>query len=171
VADQEDIEVSDELKSMRTLTEEAARHGKRISALQADGKLRDVMAEELSSTIFPLVVELGEAQLNHAAFLEDWMGALEEEIAEGGSDGDEGPDISLEEVSVLEFNNARYREFVLGTKNAPEVPEHMLQAMLELEVKLNEGEKIVAKLRSYLESEDADEEEDGDGDVSDEAGE
>lgn len=153
---QEDIEASEELQEFRDLTLEIEQHEKRISGLQKEGVLKDVIADEISATVMPLFSDLAKAQLKHQAMMEDWVTELEEDVEAGPQTG---VDLTKEEIETLEFNNARYRELILGTMNAPEVPAELKQAMLELEVKLSAGDKIVRKLREYVEAEEEDSEE------------
>jgi hypothetical protein len=156
---QEEPEVSDELRELKGLTDEVSEHTKRIATLNTEGKLADVLADEIASTVMPLFDEFASAKLKHAAMVEDWLNDLDDEVENGGG-GDEGPELSKEDMGVLMFNTARYREFIQGAKSTPDAPAELLQAMLELEVKLNEGEKILKRLNEYVEAQEEDEGED-----------
>lgn len=160
---QEVLEVSDELRDLKGINVEISQHTKRILALKSEGKLSAVIGDEIASTVLPLLVDLSLAALKHAALVEDWIQDLEVDIA----DGPGGPDLDLtqEDIDLLLFNNARYRDFILGAKDAAqETSPDVVKAMLELESKLNAGDKIIQRLNEYVEAQEEDAESDVDDD-------
>lgn len=156
---QEEPEVSDELRELKNVTDEVAQHTARISkAHRSSGGLNSVaLTSEFVSTLLPLLEDLSKAQLNHAAFMEDWLSGVEEDVADGGN----APDLSTEEIDLFKFLLARLRDFLQGVlSQAADAPPEVRAGFLEIEVKLNIGEKILERLTS-----DEEEEEDSEGDL------
>lgn len=155
---QEEPEVSDELKELKSLSAEMEQHSTRLAVLQAKGALTDKMvAAEIASTVMPLLADLAKAQLNHGAFMEDWIASIEEE---GGGNA---PDLSDEEIELFGFLLARLREFVQSMKAAPDMPPEARQGFLEIEVKLGIGDKILERLTADEEEESGETDEDAEG--------
>lgn len=157
---EEEIEVSDELKSLKEVSQEIAQHTKRLAALQDKGVLGEVLGVELASTVLPLLSDLAKAQLLHAAFMEDWLTGVDEAVEDGGQE----PDLTDEEINILQFLLARLRDFLQGAMSASaDAPPLLKQGFLEIEVKLNKGEKILARLVEDGEEEDEEGDTDEDG--------
>lgn len=165
---QEEPEVSDELRELKDLSQEIQTHKTRVGNLKSEGKLGGVLSEELSDTVMSLFADFAEKTLRHSAMTEDWLHSLEEDIEEGGG-GDVEPDLSDEEIETFKFLLARLREFVMGTKAAPGVTSEITQAMLQIELKLSEGEKVLERLSEEdgeSEEETEEEREESEGDAS-----
>lgn len=164
----QELEVSDELRDLKVISAEISQHTKRILALKSEGKLSAVLSDEIASTVLPLLGDLSTAVLKHSALVEDLIQDLAEDIENGPTGAD--LDLTQEDVDLLLFNNARYRDFIMGAKGSQDTSPEVVKAMLELEIKLNEGEKILKRLNEYVEAQEEDAEEDGDDDSEKENG-
>lgn len=154
---QEEPEVSDELREMKELAQEIATHKERVSKLEGEGKMdAETTALELSDTVLPLLSDLANVQMKHAAAMEDWLNDLEDEVENGGGGGSGG--LSDEEIDLFGFLFARFRELIAGVPD--EAPPEMKQGMLELTVKLDMAQKVLERLKSESEEEEGEGEED-----------
>lgn len=151
---QEESDNSEELIALQEVTEEISQHADRLAKLQAKGSLAAVLPEELSATILPLLKDFTAAQLKHSTLIEEWLASVEDAVEDGGN----VPDLSPEELNLFGFLLARLRDFLQGALSqvAADAAPHLRAGFLEIEVKLNMGEKILERLASDVEEEEDD---------------
>lgn len=155
---QEEPEVSEELQELTGLVAEFETHKKRIVSLHNKGALKEVLSEELASTIMPLLADFVIAQVKHASLIEEMLMDLDEEIS---SEGKSEPDLTDEEVELFVFLLARFKEMVMGSQQVPNLPADTSTALLELESKIGLAQKVLERLTD-VEEEETDEEEEAD---------
>lgn len=165
--------MSEEEKSEELVALEEARAGvgmelTRLKSLHAKGRLTENLADEIVSTVLPLIEELASATTAFADSTEEWADEIDEvvdNVAEGG------PTLDLQEVQLFGWLLQRLQDFVSGVKSNPDAPDEAKKAMVEIEVKIGLGLGVLQKFVPEDEDEDEDGEEneeleEGEGDES-----
>lgn len=154
-------EVSEELDALKSVAGEISDHTKRIGKLAKSGELSEVMVSEFSETLFPLLDEFVSAQLQHSAFVEDWLASLEEEVLSGGGGGAPSGPVSASDLETLSFLLARLHDFLQGALSPEaDASPQVREGLLGIETKLREGNKILERLAVAEEDDEESEDED-----------
>lgn len=159
-------EKSEELVALEEIAGGVGVEIQRLKGLHTKGKLRENLAEELLSTVLPLVEDLAAATYSHAEATEEWASEIDEVVGEGN-----GPSLNKEEIKLFGWLFQRLNDFVGGIKSNPDTPDEMKQGAIEIEIKLSMAMGILEK---FVEVEDGEEsskleevEDSEDGDVED----
>ena len=146
-------EKSEALEALEGVASGAKDELRRLKGLHAKGKLSANLADEVVSTILPLVIELAERTVEHGSVIEEWAEEIDD-LIDDGELGAGGPTLELDEVELFGWLFSRLQEFISGAKSAPNVPDEMRAAMSEIEKKLAVAGKI---LNRFTEEEDGEE--------------
>jgi len=142
---QDTNEPSAELKAVLEVSEEITSHSSRLKKLHATGSLKEVLADELIATIFPLLDDFAKAGAKHSQMLEESLEDVEITLEENGGGV---PDLAPSEIEIFEYLINQLQSFVMGSRQQAgnDLPPEAAQALLEIEVKLNMGRKILERL-------------------------
>jgi len=105
-------EISDELAELINVGNAIEEDTNRLRSLHRKGKLYEVLADELVSTILPLLRDLAKATVASAAATEDWGIGVEEAL--DGVGGPAGPALDKEVAELFAFLFERLRDLIAG---------------------------------------------------------
>lgn len=141
-------EKPEELAALEESHEAILSDMKRLKSLHSKGKLSANLADEVVSTIMPLLAELSEKVLGYAESVDEWAQDVEDVLENGGGAG--GPTLSPEEVQLFVWLFSRMEVLVKTIQATPETPPEMKTAMVELEKKLKQAYGVLDRFAEAL---------------------
>jgi hypothetical protein len=146
----EEGEPSEELLQLMDMSASITEDLTRLKALQKKGKLQgEVLGAEVVSTVMPLLLSLCNAVVEHASSTEEWGEGVDATLdaVEQGALGSAAAEETLTqtEVELFKWLFVRFKEFLAGALQAPEMAEEMRNGLQEIDAKLNQAALVLQR--------------------------